>query len=457
MDDTTRKNQLKAQGALILSELNDLKRTVESCAKEIKWDEAVIQSIVDGNSEVETVNKFIETCSEYYPINKSQLFLLENDCDKGIKIYSLEESKKSSRIFQRSNRHGAKSPYYEYRDTVMSKLSYFRPEWIKQLRFVSDNDPNNPDVIYNNGHFMHQVTFFVGPVNFYYEIDGIKYCEEMNTGDSNYITPFYPHSFTTRDQSQEAYIIAVTFGANVKRSLKEIYNLGLERMKQYVLKLENKHKATQSLVDYHLANCRMNREILANLLSEKGYSIDVHDTNKELSELELKGIAEILKVDVLDLIPFMAKSSEKVHVQKEVETQAFSYPSKKEPHYAIKALASVVEMPLVKSSKIKVLSTSKEFSADFKTGLHSYVFNYGSSPCIFSWKYQEQLYHKTLNPGDSLYIQPFIEHQFRKQDEDSPKLYCVGIPAEITLETQKELSRLKDIQRAVFESKCWFN
>ena len=56
----------------------------------------------------------------------------------------------------------------------MSNGSKFRPEWIEMLRIVDDNDPYNPDVIYNNGHLMHQVTFFVGPVNFYYEIEGLN-------------------------------------------------------------------------------------------------------------------------------------------------------------------------------------------------------------------------------------------------------------------------------------------
>ena len=37
---------------------------------------------------------------------------------------------------------------------------------------MSDNDPYNPDVAYNNGHLMHQMTTFVGPVKFYWEVNG---------------------------------------------------------------------------------------------------------------------------------------------------------------------------------------------------------------------------------------------------------------------------------------------
>ena len=54
----------------------------------------------------------------------------------------------------------AEKPYYLYKDTVMSKVSSFRPEWIQELVIVDDNDPENKKVKYNNGHFLHQFTYF---------------------------------------------------------------------------------------------------------------------------------------------------------------------------------------------------------------------------------------------------------------------------------------------------------
>ena len=75
---------------------------------------------------------------------------------------------------------------------------------------------------FNNGHFMHQLTFFVGYVNFYYKYKDKYYCEEMNTGDSNYIPPFIPHSFTSRNVNEESFIVAVTFGGNLKNVLPRV-------------------------------------------------------------------------------------------------------------------------------------------------------------------------------------------------------------------------------------------
>jgi hypothetical protein len=43
------------------------------------------------------------------------------------------------------------------------------------VRHVEDSDPHNPDVVYNKGHLLQQHTFFLGDVNFYYEVRGVKY------------------------------------------------------------------------------------------------------------------------------------------------------------------------------------------------------------------------------------------------------------------------------------------
>ena len=44
----------------------------------------------------------------------------------------------------------------------------------------------------------------------------------MNTGDSNYIPPFIPHSFTSRNLKEESFIVAVTFGGNLKNVLPRV-------------------------------------------------------------------------------------------------------------------------------------------------------------------------------------------------------------------------------------------
>jgi len=213
----------KKTGARILSEFNDLKRTVESAAKELYYNLNLLQNIVNGDAEENEILSLIRIMNVNYPINAYDLIILEDDCTDGIKIMKAKESKASSRIFDRKDKDGNLTPYYEYRDTCMSRLSPFKPEWIKVLRVVKDDDPNNPDVAFNNGHFMHQYTYFIGDVNFYYIEFGKKKCRTMKNGDSCYITPFTPHSFATKS---EGLIIAVTYGGAVRRAQRELYIIG---------------------------------------------------------------------------------------------------------------------------------------------------------------------------------------------------------------------------------------
>ena len=285
---------LKLIGSRIRSELNDLKRTPESAAKELEFDLTELKLILDGKASKQQMKLLIEKIGEFYPIDSSDLYLLEDDCSNGIKIMTNQNSAKTARVFDRKDNIDSFTPYYEYRDSAMSKLGPFKPEWIKELRHVENSDPLNPQVAFNNGHFLHQLTFFIGPVNFYWKEDGECFCEEMNTGDSNYISPFYPHSFTSRDKSKEAIIIAVTFGGEVRRAQKEMYWLGPKRVEKY----KNIYKEKIKL-DFHPIiieknkNFKKNKNFLIKDLAKpdhlniaKGSELEILNTNTKTLNFE---------------------------------------------------------------------------------------------------------------------------------------------------------------------------
>ena len=140
-------------------------------------------------------------------------YSISDDTKNGYIIFRNEKSKKSERIMKRGG-----VPYYSYRDTVMSKISPFKPELIEELVTVKDNDPNNLNVKFNNGHFLHQFTYFIGPVNFYFEENNKKTVSLMNTGDSMYISPYVKHSFTTR--SNKLNVNGKNFSAYFCRCIK---------------------------------------------------------------------------------------------------------------------------------------------------------------------------------------------------------------------------------------------
>ena len=157
----------KLIGQRILSEANDLKRTIETVSKDLSISLDKLNALIDGNLEMSEAVEIVQSFSKVYPVRVADILLDSVDISDKVIFMKKNESLASSRVYSRLNKEGRSSEYYEYRDTATSKLSPFRPEWIKELRVVSDNDPYNPDVAYNNGHLMHQMTTFVGPVNFY--------------------------------------------------------------------------------------------------------------------------------------------------------------------------------------------------------------------------------------------------------------------------------------------------
>lgn len=446
---------LRAQGQRILSELNDFKRTINACADELGWDRNEVSQIIQGDTTPARMMTLIQDICAAYPINRADLELQEDDTTDGVKLMRAAESEKTSRIFERRDRNGSLTPYYEYRDTATSRLCAFRPEWIKELRVVSDSDPANPDAIYNNGHFMHQVTFFVGPVNFYYQIGEKKVCEEMETGDSNYITPYFPHSFTSRNADEEAYIVAVTFGGDVRRSLDELYRMGPDRAKAYLVNTRHPVQGTQDLLDFHLENELQTREILQQRLIAAGKNIDVINQDNVFTTDDLAILAQYLSIEPSDLALPPYRPEEEVVVCKIANTNPFFYPSNSQADYKIWPGARCRRMPLVKAFNLQVLS---ETSAEkFSYGLHSYIFNYSQAPATLVWKFNGRQHEDVLNPGDSATIQPFVSFGFQKgRPEDDPRLFVVGIPGTVNLSTQREMSAFAEFDRVVAEDKCWF-
>ena len=446
----------KKIGKRILSEANDLKRTIKALAKDIDFDEKNLEKIINGKCNIEDSYKIINKMGDVYPIDISDLFLLKDDTTNGVKFMRAKDSTNSSRVFCRINRNGERTPYYEYRDTAMSILSPYKPEWIKELRIVDNNDPNNPDVIFNNGHFMHQITFFVGPVNFYWEVNGKKYCKEMNTGDSNYITPFWPHSFTNRNSDEEAYILAITFGAEVRRAQKELYALGA-KSQNYLIQYRNHQKAIKQLIYQHMCNENYTYEHLAKLLKDKSIDIDINDIkdgSMNISFESLKIIAELLNIEPYDLLLPEYNPSEEVVIKVSEDKNKYYYPSEKEVCYKIEALARTSKMPLLKGFSLEVIS--KKISNNLITSLHTYIYNYGSSEIIVYWEDEGVSYQEKIQSNDSLYIQPFINHGFSCSGKNG-KLFIVRVSGSINLATQRELSYMSNINRAYNEKKPWFN
>ncbi|MBT6277739.1 MAG: hypothetical protein HOI95_26840, partial [Chromatiales bacterium] len=219
---------LRALGQRILSEANDLKRTPAALANELGIHFDTIMAVIKGDRDKMTTRNVIDAMVDTYPVAMADLWIEPDDTDDGVRLMSAADSAASKRVVERLDRTGGLSPYYEYRDTATSASAPFKPEWIEELRQVGDACADNPDVAYNKGHLLHQTTFFIGPVNFYWRSGGSSHCAELNTGDSNYISPFVPHSFASRDPNRRGLIVAVTFAGQVHRATADIGRMGAQ-------------------------------------------------------------------------------------------------------------------------------------------------------------------------------------------------------------------------------------
>ena len=440
--------KLIKSGQNFLGILNDIKRRPEDAARELEVSLDEINSILSGKKELSA--DIVAKATKIWPVNARDFYVIHDDCPQGIKIMRSAESKQSSRIMERAG-----YSYYEYRDTAMSKIAPFRPEWIMELCFVDDDDPKNKLVQWNNGHFLHQFTYFIGEVNFYYiDSDGEKKVAVMNTGDSMYITPFVPHSFTSRNHSkQPGLILALTYGSkitgDIQQELSTLSNLGQE----FALDFSTTEKATSALIKYF-------REIASLSFDEISKRTDI-PTDKIVefesgkitpSNMDLQNLAKALTVNLRDLLP-NDKTENKVIVKHHDEGKKWFYPSQT-CAYEFVELANTTTLPFSKSLEIKINNTdSKEL--DLRTGLHQYVYNIGDNIITVNWVLDGQIFSEEIYPNDSLYIKPFVEHNFRGEG----KLLVLRIGGKIAGDSQRELSFLgkENTARAISETMQWFN
>ena len=453
---------VKLIGKRLLAEANDLKRTVKSIVKELNIDEENFNKVTEGTASFKDAVQLATIFSEKYPVSLGDLIIDLPDHNNGVLIMRESESKNSARVFDRKDKDGKYSEYYEYRDTATSNMSPFKPEWIKELRYVDNNDPENPDIAYNNGHFLHQMTAFIGPVNFYWEVDGKKYSKEMNTGDSNYITPFWKHSFATRSKNKNAIIIAVTFAGNAARARKEMYCLNQNAISNYFLDNRNHNNARASLLIQLLDDRCINNIKFDEICRDNNIDINfgyIRDGKKINDDVLIK-ICNVIDVSpsIFDL-PLHSLENEVVIKKKNNDDSFILNNDADNPDYRIYSLANNKRMPQMFGFDFEILGDKLNQNSCLNTSLHSYIYNYGDLPVTLTWKKdhdQNDHFEEKIMPGDSIYIEPFIKHIFYASKKESGNLFIFRVGGAISLEVQKEISSFASNDRLV-ESSQWFD
>ena len=441
--------ELVKAGRNFLGILNDIKRRPKDAARELGVSEDEVVSIIEGKRAISS--EIVERAIRIWPVNARDFYTIKDDCHAGVKIMRSEDSEKSGRIMERAGK-----PYYEYRDTVMSTVAPFRPEWIMELCYVDNNDPNNTSVHWNNGHFMHQFTYFIGEVNFYYRTNsGEKKVAVMNTGDSMYITPFVSHTFATRKGAkQNGLILALTYGGKLTGDVQqELSSISTALGSEFALNFTSKELAIASLIKYH-------REIASLTIDEVSKRSKI--TAEKIREFEngtltptdseLCGIANATNVNTRDLLA-NDKIEEKVIIKHNDEGRIWHYPESTKA-YEFLELASTTALPYSKAFEVKVLNYDDP-ELDLHVGLHQYVYNIGDTKVNMNWTFDGKDYSDVINPSDSVYVKPFLKHNFR----GSGKLLLLRIGGRMAGDSQRELSFVgkENARRAISETMQWFD
>ena len=454
MSDSATRMFMKTLGRRIWSEANDLKRTPEALAHETGVPLDKVQAVIAGMTDESIASELIAKMMEIYPISASRLAVDKDDTKAGVRLMRSAASKQSSRVFKRLDKNGGLSPYYEYRDTAMSRMGPFKPEWIQPLRVVANADPENPNIAYNNGHLMHQLTFFIGEVNFYWKTEGIAHCAEMNTDDSNYITPYVAHSFASRNPNKLGLIVAVTYGDQLHQALSELSQIGPEEANRLAGDLRDPNcafrkrlarlQAAESLSDKGL----LERLVRAGIVRENGERLISGLAIPNHNELKL--IATALSVRPTDLQISPLSHEDGVVLQTNGETRA--YPDDNRPTCRLTELARCHHQPNLKGFKITVIKGS----AEFQHSLHEYVYNYGNAPVALTWDAEQR---EILNQGDSAYIRPMTSHAYESiPNHGEGHLIVVRAPGLLSDSVFSEYSTYpaEGRARATGEDRTWF-
>jgi len=417
--------RLKMIGARVLSEANDLKRTPAALASEMGVETRWVDAVIRGDCSLLEARDFVFAMSETLPVAIADLWVDEDVAVDGVHVMTAAQSTASTRIFDRAARHGGTSPYYEYRDTAMLRGGPFRPEWIRMLRVVEDDDPNNPDVVFNNGHLLHQITFFSGAVNFYWEENGERRCRAMTDGGSNSIPPFVPHSFTTRKGGAPGLIIAVTFAGEMRRNVGELQRLPAGA-------------ASALAGPPGAADCLRNRrDRWAAFTSEPELLVD-RPEGGESACARMPGTSEGDSSAVLVLSAPGALSHAGL--------------SAAGPQYRLRPLAASTALE-ARGFLIEVVGYD---GAPIRHHLHQYVYNIGDAPVLFTWG---DGHRAVLASGDSACCLPGVLHKFlRLPGEPSPTLVLIRTRGRVSHDVLNEFGDLcpEARDRVVMENRRWF-
>jgi methylphosphonate synthase len=432
--------------ALLRAAANDLKRNDPAAEADLGLPAGSFADHTSGRLPITW--DLIDRAAREWPLNERDLLPIHDDTPDGLRIVRAGESAASSRIIERGD-----APYYEYRDTAMSRLASYRPEWIKMLRVVDDDDPDNPAVNWNVGHLLYQFTYFIGPVNYYFRSGGRSFCVAMNTGDSVWGLPFAPHSFTSRSATEPAYILALTYGGGLTGDAqRELSAVGPVTAGSLAVRPGDHGALLRSFLAARLMTA-------AELASRSGLASD------RVAELcaaqgraewpELMALADALRVSVRELLAPHTATEADVHLQPASTAARWTYPGPDGSAYRFTQLAGDPLHPHTTSVEIEVL-TGRPDAPLPATYQHQYLYVLGAQSASVRWWHNGEPSDAQLEPGDSAYVIPGVELSLCA--DGHARVLMLRIAGSTTPDIRFALGAMPDgaIGRYLAEDRLWY-
>ncbi len=395
--------------SLLRAAANDLKRDDAAADAELGLPPGTFAAL--ARSEKPLSMELVSRICSTWPLNERDLLPLNDDCPDGVLIYRHADSLASARVLARGGR-----PYYEYRDTAMSRLASYRPEWIRMLQLVDDNDPDNPGVQWNEGHLLYQFTYFVGPVNYYYSWQGEAYCTPMNTGDSVWGIPFAPHSFTARSGAAPAFILALTYGGDLLGDAqRELAVLGPRAARQLALPVGPAASAQAALLRAYMQARMMTQTRLCEAAKIPADRIARLCAGEEPArEDEVRALARALGVSRRDLTAAETQVERGVRIQHHAQAASWQFPDRGSRAYQVTRLAADPLHPHTTALELQVLTPEFRDDSVLDTYQHQHLYVLGDAPLELRWQHSGRSSTAVLTPGDSAYVRPRVPLVFRR-------------------------------------------
>ena len=264
-----------------------------------------------------------------------------------------------------------------------------------------------------------------------------------------YISPYTPHSFTTRKNKENklGLILALTYTDKVDNEvLNELSVIGYELAKKYLINYNNEIDGFKKNLQYFLNISSLTEETF-----EKINNINlkkIYNTNSIPSFEDLGKIASALNINLKDLIPYKKFTS--VKIRKYEKNLEWNYPSEKNYTYRFIELANVNQLPCSKALELSVIA-EEDHETFLEIPTHQYLYNIGETDCILEIEKIKQKF----SPGDSIYLKPNVRHKFLRKS----KILILRIGGKIYGENLFHISSLseKNFGRLVNDNKPWFN